>query len=233
MSSLKSISAALPSRIRTGACRPCPRAPAAAPRPRGRSPWSPAPSQGPASITRSSWCSRCWRISAGSFSATPCAGRISVEESSGSPSACSSARTTACPGMRTPMVWRGVQQPARHLARGAQDEGVVARRVGADQSVLQVVHLGELPHFGEVTAYEREMVALVHVADASDALHRRLVADVAAERVARVRGVRDHAARADDVHRLADEPRLRVLRMHRKVLRHSLVGRADPLTGTQ
>src|SRR5688572_32023719 len=66
-------------------------------------------------------------------------------------------------------------------------------------------------------------MALVHVPDAADALHRRLVADMAAERVARVRRIGDDAPVADDVHRRADEPRLRVLRMNRKVLRHSFV----------
>src|SRR4029079_7273949 len=89
-------------------------------------------------------------------------------------------------------------------------------------SILQVVHLGELPDLRKVAAHEREMVALVHVADAPHAVHRRLVAGVATERVAGVRRIRDHAAAADDVHGMLDEPWLRVLRMNRKVLRHTL-----------
>ena len=71
------------------------------------------------------------------------------------------------------------------------------------------------------------MVPLVDVADAPDPFHRRLVADVAAERVARVRRVGDHASVTDDFDRVPDEPRLRVLRVHRKILGHALVIRAE------
>jgi hypothetical protein len=105
----------------------------------------------------------------------------------------------------------------------------VARRVVAHQSVLQVVHFGELSDLGKVSAHEREMVALVHVADAPDPFHRALVADVATERVARVRGVGDHASVTDDVHGRANQARLRVVRMHREVLRHP--SRAPDLAG--
>jgi hypothetical protein len=66
------------------------------------------PLHGPESITRSTACSRWRRISPASFSATPCAGRMSVEDRIGSPSTSSSAIGTWCPGMRTPMVSRGV-----------------------------------------------------------------------------------------------------------------------------
>src|SRR6185436_9100891 len=104
------------------------------------------------------------------------------------------------------MPW--MQQPARHVARGAQDERIAAGRIGPDETELQVIHLRELADLGEVAAQQREMMALVHVADLPQALHRGLVADVAAERVTRVRRIRDHSTTTDDVDRRPDEPRL-------------------------
>ena len=49
---------------------------------------------------------------------------------------------------------------------------------------------------------------------------RRLVADVATERVRRIRGIDDDAAAADDVRRLNEKPPLRMRVVYGKVLAH-------------
>src|SRR6185369_3907890 len=76
---------------------------------------------------------------------------------------------------------------------------------------LLVVHARVMRDLRQVAAHEREVMMLVGLADARDALHRLLVADVAAERVAGVRRVHDDAALTDQGHRLPYEARLRVL----------------------
>src|SRR5690606_14226867 len=60
---------------------------------------------------------------------------------------------------------------------------------------------------------EREMMVLVRLTDPRDALHRRLVADVAAQRIAGIGRVNDYSTVADDRDRLPDQPRLRIFRM--------------------
>jgi len=57
----------------------------------------------------------------------------------------------------------------------------------------------------QVVAHQREIMLLVQTADAQDALHRLLVADMAAERVAGVGRIGDHPSAPDDLHRLADK----------------------------
>ncbi len=64
------------------------------------------------------------------------------------------------------------------------------------------------------------MMVLVGAANPLDALHRGLVADVAAERVTRIGRVNDDAAAVDDRDRLLDQPALRIVRMNFEILRH-------------
>ena len=64
------------------------------------------------------------------------------------------------------------------------------------------------------------MVAQVQLADGQDALHRPLVAQMAAQRVTGIRRVGDDAALLDDFHRFADQPRLRVFGVNVKQLGH-------------
>ncbi len=67
--------------------------------------------------------------------------------------------------------------------------------------------------FAEIAAYQREMMMLIHLADIADPLQRGLVADMASERIAGIGRVHDHAARAQELDRLANESRLRRHRM--------------------
>ena len=48
--------------------------------------------------------------------------------------------------------------------------------------------------FGQVTANQRKVVILIKFANSSDTLHRRLVAKMTAERIARIRRIDDDTA---------------------------------------
>ncbi len=120
-----------------------------------------------------------------------------------------------------------VLQPARYLLGRGQDERVTARGRRLDSPEHPVGDVHELAELGEVTAHQREVVPVIKVADRPDPRDPVPVAQLAAERVARVRRVGDHATLPDDLHRMPDQSRLRVLRVHRKVLGHALVIRAE------
>ena len=113
-----------------------------------------------------------------------------------------------------------VLQALGRLARGRQQEGEGPGGVRLQQPELPGVQQGIAADFGQIPADQREVVVLVGVADAADALQRVLVAHVAAQRVARIRGIGDHPALPDDVHGLADQPRLGVLGVNFEVFGH-------------
>ena len=111
----------------------------------------------------------------------------------------------------------GILQPLRRLARRRQDERVRPRRERLQRAVLLVVHARVVRDLRQIAAHQREVMMLVGLADARDALHRLFVADVAAERIAGIRRIHDDAAGADQRDRLPDEARLRVLRVDLEV----------------
>src|SRR5438477_12183966 len=114
-----------------------------------------------------------------------------------------------------------MQEPARHLARRAQDESIAARRCVLEQTELAVVDARVYRGFGDIAAYQREMVTRVDRADGTDALHRGLVADMTAQRVTRISRVNDHSSGADNLDRLKYQPRLRISGMNAEKLRHA------------
>jgi len=75
-------------------------------------------------------------------------------------------------------------------------------------------------NFGKVTAYQREVMTVVDVADGADAIHRRLIADLASQRIARVGGIHDQSARVHDLRSLLQQARLWMSWMNQKVLCH-------------
>src|SRR6185295_1153551 len=85
-------------------------------------------------------------------------------------------------------------QPLRHLPGGVQYEGVAPGRRGLEQPELPVVHARVLAHFREIAADQREMVALIDLADGAYALHCGLVAQMAAERIAGIGRIHDDSA---------------------------------------
>jgi intracellular septation protein len=93
----------------------------------------------------------------------------------------------------------------------------------AQQPVLPVVDHRVLADVRQVPADQREVVIAVRLANVADAFECRLVADVAAERVARIRGVNDDRAAAQCLDRLTHVAALRGDRMQLQVDAH-LVG---------
>jgi hypothetical protein len=85
---------------------------------------------------------------------------------------------------------------------------------------LRVVDHGVLGHLGQVAAHQGQVVALVDRAHAAQALEAFRAGAIAAQRVARVGRIGDHAAVADDIGRLADEPLLRMRRVDGEELGH-------------
>ncbi len=64
-------------------------------------------------------------------------------------------------------------------------------------------------------------MAVRQLTDAADPLHRPLVFNFAAQRVAGVGRINDHPALTHNLHRLVNQPRLRVIRMDIKNLAHT------------
>jgi len=61
---------------------------------------------------------------------------------------------------------------------------------------------------------------LVESANPADPFNGVLIVEMARERVAGIGRQRDNAAIIDDLHRLVDQARLRIVRMNSKELRH-------------
>ncbi len=113
-------------------------------------------------------------------------------------------------------------QTPRRLARGLEQKGIRAGRMGPQQPVLPILHHGVLADLGQVAAHQSEMMITIRLPNVANTLKRRLVADVAAERIAGVRGVHDHAAAAQDLDGLADEAPLRGHGMQLQVDTHAV-----------
>ena len=107
-----------------------------------------------------------------------------------------------------------VQQAPRNFARGVQYEGVCTGGTGAEHAVLPVVDPRVHRRLADVAANQREVMPRVDAANAAYPFHCRLVADVAGQRVARVRRISDDPPLAQDVRRLPDQPRLRIEQMN-------------------
>ena len=125
----------------------------------------------------------------------------------GSPSSARSRRGTSWSGTRIPMLAPLVMlKTPRRLLGGRQQEGIRPRRRRLEHAELPGFHLGVLGDLGQVAAHQREMMMAVGVANAPDAIERVLVADVAAERVTRIRRVNDEATVAHDLGGAPDQP---------------------------
>src|SRR5690606_25044885 len=98
----------------------------------------------------------------------------------------------------------GILQALGRLARRLQKKRVRPWREGLQRAVLLIVDARILRDLGQVATDEREMMVLVRLTDPRDALHRRLVADVAAQRIAGIGRVNDYSTVADDRDRLQD-----------------------------
>ena len=99
----------------------------------------------------------------------------------------------------------GMLQAARCLARRRQQERERTRRRGLQQPELPGFNLGIAANLGQVTTHQREMMVLVGIAQAPQALQRILVTNVAAQRIAAVGGIGDQATLAQDLRGLTDQ----------------------------
>jgi hypothetical protein len=113
-----------------------------------------------------------------------------------------------------------LQDPRRLLGRG-QDEGVTARSRRLDRPEHRIGNEYELAQLGEILAQQGEVVPVAEAADRPDPGHPVPVAELAPERVAGIRRVRDHAAVPHDVGDLDDRAPLRVVRMDVEVPGHA------------
>src|SRR5258708_1612748 len=100
-------------------------------------------------------------------------------------------------------------QAPRRFARGLEQKGVRTRCVRTQQPVLPIVDHCILTDLGEVAAYQGEMMVPIRLPNIANALQSRLVADMAAERVAGVGGIDDHPSPAQSLDGLAHEAPLR------------------------
>ena len=86
-----------------------------------------------------------------------------------------------------------------------------------DSIVLPILQHCVLSHVGQVAAHQGEMVIAIGLPNAADALQRRLVADMAAEGIARIGGVNDDPSTAQHLDGLAHEAPLRRHRMQLQI----------------
>jgi hypothetical protein len=92
--------------------------------------------------------------------------------------------------------------------------------VRTQQTVLRIVDHGIFADLGKVAAYQGKVVIAIGLTDLSYPLESGFIADVTAERVARIRGVDDDAAGAQHLDRLAYEAPLRRDRMQLQIDAH-------------
>jgi hypothetical protein len=113
-----------------------------------------------------------------------------------------------------------VLQPARHLLGRGQYERVAAGGGRLDGAEYPVGNLRELAQLGEVPAHQRQVVPVVELADRPDPGDAVGAAELAAERVAGIRGIGDHAVGADNVGDRGEQARLRIVRVDVEVTGH-------------
>ena len=112
---------------------------------------------------------------------------------------------------------------AWHFLAGFQNKGKGARRSGLQQPVLAVVYTGVVGQFAQVPAEQGEVVLIVHTADAAQGICRRLVIEVADQRVAGVGRYRNNLALFKQSHGLLEQARLGIVGVNFEILRHDLL----------
>src|SRR5580700_4604282 len=115
-----------------------------------------------------------------------------------------------------------VFQAPRRLARGLEQKRIRSRRMRAQQSILPVVNHGVFADVRKIPAHQREVMIAVRLANLADALERGLIADMTAERIARVSWIDNHRAAPQCFHRLAYVAALRRDRMQLQIDAHGV-----------
>ena len=101
-------------------------------------------------------------------------------------------------------------QASRNLTRGGHEKRIRPGNALANDAELPVGEARESARIGQVATDERQMVRLADAADLANALRRRRIVQMAAERVARIRRIGDDPAVTQDFGREPHQPRLRM-----------------------
>jgi intracellular septation protein len=115
-----------------------------------------------------------------------------------------------------------VLQAPRRLARGLEQKRIRSGRMCAQQSILPIVDHGVFADIRKIAAYEREVMVAVRLPNLAYALEGSLIADMTAERIARIRRINDHCAATQRFHRLAYIAALRRDRMQLQIDAHGV-----------
>lgn len=115
----------------------------------------------------------------------------------------------------------GMLQSFRQFTARCQYKDITARCCRFQQPELLVIYPRIRRQFRQVATHQRKMMAFIDTANRTDAFHRRLVADMATERVTGISRIDDDAAGADYLHSTLDQARLRVHRVYGKILRQN------------
>ena len=77
------------------------------------------------------------------------------------------------------------------------------------QTILPVLNQCIFADIRKIAAHQREVMISIRLTNLADAFERRLVADMAAERIAGIRRIDDHGASAQSFDRLTHVAQLR------------------------
>jgi hypothetical protein len=116
----------------------------------------------------------------------------------------------------------GVAQAPGHFLGGFENEGEGAGRGLLEQAKLLVVHDGVVGQLAQVAAQQGQVVLLVDAADAAQLVGRRLVVEVAGQRVARIGRDGHDAAAIEQGRGLLEQANLGIVRMDAEMLGHGV-----------
>ena len=92
----------------------------------------------------------------------------------------------------------GMHDPARQLLGTFENEGIAAGRGCLEQAVLGVIHPGKVRNFGKIANHQRQVVAIIDLANLANAIQRFLVAEMATDGVAGISWQGDDGALANE-----------------------------------
>jgi intracellular septation protein len=113
-----------------------------------------------------------------------------------------------------------ILQTTRHFAGGRQNESVRTGGQRTHQAIDLVINPRVNTDIGEVAANQGKIMILIDFTDQPDLLLRRLITQLAAQRIAGISGVNDHASLTHDRGGLVDQAHLRIVRVYAKQLAH-------------
>src|SRR5712691_5591387 len=111
-----------------------------------------------------------------------------------------------------------VRRPGCFSRRGT------SRDAGSRNVKLPIVELGIAPELGQIAAHQRQVVLVIDLSQRANALRGLRIADPATQRITGVRRISDHPATAYDRRGLANQARLRIDGVNRKILSHEVQG---------